>query len=65
MHEEVAAAKTVNDVIHAHPTFINVAVKYLRPKQTAYIQSTLQGVIREVINADDLNLETDPCLVRN
>ncbi|RPD67315.1 hypothetical protein L226DRAFT_452633 [Lentinus tigrinus ALCF2SS1-7] len=63
VHEEVASAHTVEDVIHTHPTFINVAVHYLRPKQTAYIRDTLQGVIREVINADDLDLETDPCVI--
>ena len=53
----------MEDVIHTHPTFINVAVQYLRPKQIAYIRDTLQGVIREVINANDLNSETDPCAV--
>ncbi|KAI0824784.1 hypothetical protein BC628DRAFT_1444432 [Trametes gibbosa] len=63
VHEEVAAAITVQDVIRAHPSFINVAVHYLRPKQTAYIRETLQGVIREVINAEDLDLETDPCVI--
>ena len=57
------AANTVEDVIHALPTFINVAVQYLRPKQTAYIRETLQGVVREVVNADDLDLESDPCIV--
>ncbi|TFK87060.1 hypothetical protein K466DRAFT_576027 [Polyporus arcularius HHB13444] len=63
VHEEVTAARAVEDVIHAQPTFINVAVHYLRPKQTAYIRDTLQGVIREVIKADDLDLETDPCVI--
>lgn len=63
MHDEVAAANSVEDIIRSHPSFINVAVHYLRPKQTPYIRETLQGVIREVINADDLDLETDPCVV--
>ncbi|KAI0774141.1 hypothetical protein C8Q74DRAFT_1200411 [Fomes fomentarius] len=63
VYEEVEAANTVDDVIRAHPTFINVAVHYLRPKQTAYIRDALQGVIREVVNADDLDLETDPCII--
>ncbi|KAI0353517.1 hypothetical protein OH77DRAFT_1497233 [Trametes cingulata] len=63
VHDEVAAANSVEDIIRAHPSFINVAVHYLRPKQTTYIRETLQGVIREVINAEDLDLETDPCVI--
>lgn len=63
MHDEVAAANSVEDIIRSHPSFINVAVHYLRPKQTPFIRETLQGVVREVINADDLDLETDPCVV--
>lgn len=45
--------------------FINVAVHYLRPKQTAYIRETLQAVIRGVIESEDLDLETDPSKVRH
>ena len=63
IRQEVAAANSVDDIIHGHPTFINVAVHYLRPKQTTYIRDALQGVIREVVNADDLDLETDPTVV--
>ena len=59
----MAIANSVEDIIHGHPTFINVAVHYLRPKQTAYIREALQGVIREVVKADDLDLETDPTVV--
>ncbi|KAM5540380.1 hypothetical protein V8D89_005838 [Ganoderma adspersum] len=63
IRQEVAAANSVDDIIHGHPTFINVAVHYLRPKQTAYIRDALQGVIREVVKADDLDLETDPTVI--
>ncbi|EJF61117.1 hypothetical protein DICSQDRAFT_60830 [Dichomitus squalens LYAD-421 SS1] len=63
IQQEVSAANSVDDIIHGHPTFINVAVHYLRPKQTTYIRDTLQGVIREVVNADDLDLETDPSVI--
>ena len=65
IRQKVAAANSVDDIIHGHPTFINVAVHYLRPKQTAYIRDALQGVIREVVKADDLDLETDPTVVSN
>ena len=64
IHEETSTASSVQEVARTHPTFINIAVQYLRPKQTAYIRETLQGVIREVINSEDLDLETDPCVVR-
>ncbi|KAI0327762.1 hypothetical protein GY45DRAFT_1256320 [Cubamyces sp. BRFM 1775] len=63
VHDEVAAANSVDDIIRSHPSFINVAVHYLRPKQTPYIRDSLKGVICEVIDADDLDLETDPCII--
>ncbi|KAI0677108.1 hypothetical protein C8Q78DRAFT_959803 [Trametes maxima] len=63
VYDEVTTASAVEVIIRAHPSFINVAVHYLRPKQTTYIRETLQGVIREVLNADDLDLETDPCVI--
>ncbi|CDO71342.1 hypothetical protein BN946_scf184908.g100 [Trametes cinnabarina] len=63
IRDEIAAAGSVEDIIRSHPSFINVAVHYLRPKQTAYIRETLQSSIRSVIDADDLDLETDPCII--
>ena len=53
----------MQEVARTHPTFINVAVHYVRSKQTAYIKETLQDAIREVISSEDLDLETDPCVV--
>jgi DICT domain-containing protein len=44
--------------------YINVAVHYVRPKQVAYVREALQAVIREVIDEDELDLETDPVVVR-
>lgn len=60
IHEEATAAQSIEDITRGHPMFINVAVHYLRPKQTAYIRETLQAVIRGVIESEDLDLETDP-----
>ncbi|KZT12580.1 uncharacterized protein LAESUDRAFT_733237 [Laetiporus sulphureus 93-53] len=60
IREEAAAALTIQDIARGHPMFINVAVHYLRPKQTSYIRETLQRVIRGVIDSDDLDLEPDP-----
>ena len=56
-------ADSIQDVINGHPMFLNIAVLYIRPKQSAYIRETLQGVIRGVIDEDDLDLETDPTKV--
>lgn len=44
--------------------YINVAVQYIRPKQSFYIQESLKRLILEVVEADDLDLEVDPSIVR-
>lgn len=64
IHEEAVTSKSIEDITNGHPMFINVAVHYLRPKQTSYIREALQGVIRGVIESDDVDLETDPSKVR-
>lgn len=58
------AATSVQEVTLSHPIFIDIAVHYLRPKQVVFIKETVQYVMREVIHQDDLDLETDPCVVR-
>ncbi|KAH9006764.1 ras GTPase-activating protein [Lactarius hatsudake] len=50
--EEIECAKTLADVIHGHPVYINIALHYIRPKQTP--------LIRDVVATDDLDLEVDP-----
>jgi hypothetical protein len=40
--------------------YINIALHYIRPKQTVHIRDTLQPLIRDVIATDDLDLEVDP-----
>ena len=44
--------------------YINVAVQYIRPKQSFYMQESLKRLILEVVEADDLDLEADPSIVR-
>lgn len=44
--------------------YMNIAVHYVRRKQVIYVRDTLQAVIREVIDTEDLDLEADPSLVR-
>jgi Ras GTPase-activating-like protein IQGAP2/3 len=58
--EEVGCAETLADVIHGHPVYINIALHYIRPKQTVHIRETLQPLIRDILATDDLDLEVDP-----
>jgi Ras GTPase-activating-like protein IQGAP2/3 len=64
IQDEIADAKEPATIVQAHPMYITIAVHYLRPKQITYIRDALQGIIREVINASDLDLEVDPVRVR-
>lgn len=63
IRQEVASAQTVDGVIRGHPLYINIAVQYLRPKQVTYVRETLQAIIRELVEASDLDLESDPSKV--
>lgn len=40
--------------------YINIAFPYLRPKQATYARETLQAIIKDVIESDDLDLEVNP-----
>jgi len=59
------AAPSISDIVHGHPMYINIAVQYVRPRQVTYIRETLQGIIRELMEAVDLDLESDPMVVSN
>jgi Ras GTPase-activating-like protein IQGAP2/3 len=43
--------------------YMNAAVQYVRPKQVPFVRETLQGDVRHVVDADDLDLDVDPCAV--
>ena len=43
--------------------YMTIAVHYVRPKQVSYVREALQSIIREVVEQDDLDLETDPVVV--
>lgn len=45
--------------------YISIAAHYVRPKQILYLKETFQRVIRDVVQAQDLNLEADPVEVIN
>jgi Ras GTPase-activating-like protein IQGAP2/3 len=42
--------------------FINVALQYIR-EHSVYIRETLQSIIREVIDTEDLDLECNPQII--
>ncbi|KAI6035361.1 ras GTPase-activating protein [Pisolithus orientalis] len=63
IRQEIASAQTVEDAIHGHPIYISIAVQYLRPKQVPYVRETVQPIIRELIEAVDLDLESDPSII--
>ncbi|ETW84040.1 hypothetical protein HETIRDRAFT_381374 [Heterobasidion irregulare TC 32-1] len=60
INEEIANAKSIEDIVHNHPMYINIAVHYIRPKQTTHVRESLQNIIRELIDAEELDLEVDP-----
>jgi len=43
--------------------YINIAAHYVRSRQVTYVREAFQSIIRELIDADELDLEADPVLV--
>ncbi|KIJ56777.1 hypothetical protein M422DRAFT_72916 [Sphaerobolus stellatus SS14] len=63
IREEIRAARTIEEVTESHPMYMAIAVHYVRPKQVNYVKETLHAVIHEVIDQEDLDLETDPTVI--
>ncbi|KII94770.1 hypothetical protein PLICRDRAFT_127987 [Plicaturopsis crispa FD-325 SS-3] len=63
IQDEAADASALEDIVHSHPMYINIAVHYLRPKQITYVRDALQTIIREAIGSEDLDLEADPTII--
>ncbi|KAJ8086612.1 iqgap- protein [Marasmius tenuissimus] len=61
--DEVSSAPSINQVIHGHPLYINIAVQYVRPKQITYAKEAFQAIIRRVIEDSELDLEVDPTVI--
>ncbi|KAI0053622.1 ras GTPase-activating protein [Auriscalpium vulgare] len=61
--EEVSAATSIEDVVHGHPVYINIALHYIRSKQIAHVREALKPLISEVVNSPDLDLEVDPAQI--
>ncbi|RXW25183.1 hypothetical protein EST38_g699 [Candolleomyces aberdarensis] len=60
IRDQIAAASAPEEVMNGHPMYINIAFPYLRPKQATYARETLQAIIKDVIESDDLDLEVNP-----
>lgn len=63
IHEEIGCAPSVTAVISGHPFYEGVIVHYIRPRQVTYVKDALQVVIQDMLEQEDLDLETDPLLV--
>ncbi|KAH7914372.1 ras GTPase-activating protein [Hygrophoropsis aurantiaca] len=63
IRQEINAASSIKEIIHGHPMYINIVVQYVRPRQVTYVRETLQTIIRELIEAHDLDLESDPSVI--
>ena len=44
--------------------YMNIADRYVHPRQVPYVREAFQAIIREVVDAEDLDLEIDPIVVR-
>jgi Ras GTPase-activating-like protein IQGAP2/3 len=64
IHEEIECAPSVTEVMSATPMYLGVVVHYVRPRQVTYVRETLQIIIKDLVQMDELDLETDPLVVR-
>ncbi|KAJ8482250.1 hypothetical protein ONZ45_g15020 [Pleurotus djamor] len=63
IRDEVKSATAIDDIINGHPTYINIALHYMRSKHAVYVRDALKTVIQDVIQTDDLDLEADPSII--
>ena len=63
IHEEIECASSISAVVKSRPFYEGVVVHYIRPRQVTYVKDALQVVIQDMLEQEDLDLETDPLLV--
>ncbi|KAG6854797.1 hypothetical protein C0991_001224 [Blastosporella zonata] len=63
IREEITSSTSIDNIIHGHPMYINIAVHYVRPKQITYARDAFQTIIREIVTSEDLDLEVDPSAI--
>jgi Ras GTPase-activating-like protein IQGAP2/3 len=64
IHEEVDSATSPSVLANSYPLYMNLAVTYVRPKQIPYVRDTFQAIVRDIVTQEDLELETNPAVVR-
>lgn len=63
IHEEIECASSIPAVMKSHPMYESVVVHYVRPRQVTYVREAFQLVIQDMLDQEDLDLETDPLKV--
>ncbi|KAF8913880.1 hypothetical protein CPB84DRAFT_1699194 [Gymnopilus junonius] len=63
IREEISNASSLDAVVSGLPMYMNIAAQYVRPRQGIYVRDAFRIVIRELIEADDLDLEADPSAI--
>ncbi|KAI0030222.1 hypothetical protein K488DRAFT_54701 [Vararia minispora EC-137] len=61
--EEVGHARTVEDVLRGPRVWINVALHYLRQKQSSHLKEALQPILRDILKEENLDMEVDPTVI--
>lgn len=61
---EISESPSPSTIMQDSPMYLSVALQYGRSKQSLYVRDTLMAIINDVANQEDLDLVTDPCIVR-
>ncbi|KAF7288236.1 RAS GTPase-activating protein [Mycena chlorophos] len=65
IQDEINSARSIHEIVHGHPVYLNIAVPYLRRKQAAYVRETFKDTITRVVAPESvgeppIDLEVDP-----
>lgn len=63
IRDQMSTATSVEDVLNGHPMYLSIADHYLRPKRATFVRDAFQSILKEIINADELDLEVDPSVI--
>jgi Ras GTPase-activating-like protein IQGAP2/3 len=64
IHEELLHLTSLPQFIQSNFVFVRLAVQYARgAKERKYVRQILSRLVREVLDSDEMDLETDPAMV--
>ncbi|TIB14627.1 hypothetical protein E3P89_00865 [Wallemia ichthyophaga] len=64
MHEEIASARQLSDVVRGSFTWVKMFLLYLRgPERKTYLKQALGPRISEITSLESFDLETDPVII--